>query len=1055
MDVDDEPPPNKRQICHCCGKLLGARQRARHRARIFAGFQGPDELDRGDGNSDNNDSDGNNIDGIGAGSDNAVESDEEPGNGVDVEMNLDNAGLAWDDGDDGLVNEGAALYAGEPEDPEPAHGVRRNPPLLHIHDWPDQGSEHGSEDEDAHFNPPEPIDGNPDDEHPPPGHANFEANEDIDPFYEFEMGPAGIRAAMEEQLGDLAEQELVELYDARLRERDINMLKFLAIHLRTGLSRQTWDELRFGPCEALGLPSSYVAHHRLGYLSEIKISAFDCCVNVCICFLGKYADADVCPYCKEPRRHPSGRPRRLFHYTPLIPQLQALFWSREMIEQLSYRVTAEELYDPNVYEDVFDGEHYRSLRNTRVNPNSDYCFFDNPEDLALGVSTDGFSMFKRRRRGFSTAWPIIVFNYNLHPRYRTRLENIICVGVIPGPKQCKDLNSFLVPLLDELLVLQEGVESVKLPPQVGPEYEGMGVQFILRAFMLLLIGDIPAVTKMLALKGHNGKSPCRSCYIQGIPYRYPRTTVYYTPLTRPGAAQGLPPALLLPRDHNLFLEHYRLLEELDGPRRAALAQDLGINSRPIFARLKSIDLGTCAPYDLMHLFFENLVPNMIAHWTGKFKQLDQGTGNYELAAGLWDEIGELTAQAGALIPYRFVGTLPDIAKDQNLYKAEAYSFWWQYLGPILLKDRLNQPYYDHYLLSREIVLRSVKLSITREEVGELEEMVVRWVTEYERYYYQHDYERLRACPLTIHALLHIVHYIRHIGPPCYSWAFGTERFCGLVLRAVKNRLQPGEQIDNWVLRRAQMQAVCFKHGLPRPGRSTVKWRYEGGERLSEHEFMHPAFNNIILGLPVRRNVQADRRLKGLLFRYFRVPYAGRQFTPEDLRARIDLDTLVSYGRFRMADDGDRIRTVSAVDTAKRSRMGARDNSFVRLTLVPDENASDILGSDVPIEVVYYSRLMNIYYIEFIEDIENDIRKPFLLARVELCKDTNGVDATDPETPSVTYRRLDSDDLFHIATIEAVVGRVKINNSEWAIVDCSRDGARTDFRDEEGEDLDDN
>ncbi|QRV80615.1 Transposase family tnp2 [Ceratobasidium sp. AG-Ba] len=190
-----------------------------------------------------------------------------------------------------------------------------------------------------------------------------------------------------------------------------------------------------------------------------------------------------------------------------------------MIELLLYRVTAKELYNPDLYKDVFNGEHYRSLRNTQVSPNSGYCFFDNPEDLALGVSTDGFSMFKRRTRGSSTAWPIIVFNYNLHPRYQTGLENTICVGIIPGPKQCKDLNAFLVPLLDKLLVLQGGVESVKLPPQIGPKYKGMGVQFVLHAFMLLLIGDIPAVTKMLALKEHNSKSPCQACYIQGIPYR--------------------------------------------------------------------------------------------------------------------------------------------------------------------------------------------------------------------------------------------------------------------------------------------------------------------------------------------------------------------------------------------------------------------------------------------------------------------------------------------------------------------------------------------------------
>ncbi|KAG8764494.1 hypothetical protein FRC12_008072, partial [Ceratobasidium sp. 428] len=62
---------------------------------------------------------------------------------------------------------------------------------------------------------------------------------------------------------------------------------------------------------------------------------------------------------------------------------------------------------------------------------------------------------------------------------------------------------------------------------------------------------------------------------------------------------------------------------------------------------------------------------------------------------------------------------------------------------------------------------SVQLNITSAQVDELEAMVNRWVVDYERFYYQHTYERLPACPLTIHALLHIPYYIRMTGP---QWA---------------------------------------------------------------------------------------------------------------------------------------------------------------------------------------------------------------------------------------------------------------------------------------------
>ncbi|KAG8717826.1 hypothetical protein FRC08_006555 [Ceratobasidium sp. 394] len=617
------------------------------------------------------------------------------------------------------------------------------------------------------------------------------------------------------------------------------------------------------------------------------------------------------------------------------------------------------------------------------------------------------------------------------------------------------MNSFLIPLLDELLLLERGVESIKASPAAARN--DVGVQFVLRAFMIMLFGDIPAVTKLLAMKGHNGKLPCRTCYMQGVLYRYPRTSVYYVPLTLPGAARGFPPHLLLLRTHELFLLHYRSLEALVGQRarHAEHSQDLGINARPIFAHLKSIDLGSCAPYDIMHLLFENLVPNMIAHWTGRFKMLDQGTENYQLAPAQWAEIGRLTARAARTIPSQFVGTIPDIAQDQNLFKAEAYAFWWQYIGPIVLQGRLNQPYYDHYLLGREIVIRCVQLEITSAELDELEEMIIQWVSEYERYYYQHDYERLRACPLTIHALLHMPHYIRHTGPLCGSWSFVMERFCGHLLPAVKNRYQPYQHLDNYILRRAQMQVVCHKYGLPPLARSTVKWRYEGGERLSTHERMYEAFPHTILGRPVVKSVPANRQLTDQLTKYFGPVYRRRElrYTAAELRTRIDFGSLTSYGRFRMINDGDRIRTASVVDRANMTDGGARDNSFVRFTVLPDANADDDTASDVPFEEVNYGRLINVYYVEFIEDLENNVRRPFLLARIKSCRETNGLDAALPENPLVTYRTLSTPDIFHINTIDAVIGRVRLADNSWGIIDRSRDGARTQFVDDDGDDDD--
>jgi hypothetical protein len=128
------------------------------------------------------------------------------------------------------------------------------------------------------------------------------------------------------------------------------------------------------------------------------------------------------------------------------------------------RVKAGGPVEPDVVQDIFDGENYRTLRATSLNLEGDYCFFDNPDDLALGLSTDGFTLFKQQRRGLSTAWPIIIINYNFHPRIRMQLKNVICLGVIPGLYQCKDINSCLIPLLEELQRLEEVVNTSQPVP---------------------------------------------------------------------------------------------------------------------------------------------------------------------------------------------------------------------------------------------------------------------------------------------------------------------------------------------------------------------------------------------------------------------------------------------------------------------------------------------------------------------------------------------------------------------------------------------------------------
>ncbi|KAF8599003.1 hypothetical protein BDV93DRAFT_560783 [Ceratobasidium sp. AG-I] len=429
--------------------------------------------------------------------------------------------------------------------------------------------------------------------------------------------------------------------------------------------------------------------------------------------------------------------------------------------------------------------------------------------------------------------------------------------------------------------------------------------------------------------------------------------------------------------------------------------------------------------------------------------LDVGSENYQLTLYQWEHIGRETAKATRTIPAEFVGILPDIAQDRNLYKAEAYAFWIQYIAPALLEGRLPV---KHLLLLRKIIFYCLEFTITASEVDDLEDMIRQWVGEYEEYYYQFRANRLPACPLTIHALLHIPYYIRHTGPLWTSWAFVMERFCGHLLPAVKNRVQPYENLDYYIQRRAQIQVVSNIHNLslmkrPRPLRRVTA----GGVEISSRETVYPE-------CPSVRKISMDTQLLNQITKFLGPMFPGR--SAAQLKSMVRRDSLVRYGSVRIAGSGDKMRTFNP----KYDNPVARDNTYVRYTLFPYANAAFRHRPDVPQREIQYGQLTDIFKVNIsdpdgsssdsddtMSDDSNTTThsdKFLLLARLLPC-DTQGRDATHHDE-IVRYDNTLTPIMVDLRTIEAVIGRIERANG-WVIVDRSGSAARTTFTDDAEDD----
>ncbi|CAE7076308.1 unnamed protein product [Rhizoctonia solani] len=617
------------------------------------------------------------------------------------------------------------------------------------------------------------------------------------------------------------EAEIAHTCGRTLTDEDMKTVRSFNYKVDTDMSTRAYNKLaRAFPDELGDLPKHHALRTRIARLSGIKGVRIDCCVNSCMAFTGPFAVLNYCLYCEEdryrPRPTPNARPspRKYFQYLPLIPRLINMYRHPQTADLLAYRSTREAV--AGLVCDIFDGQHYRKLCDSRVVVQGEtlrHNFFSLPTDIALGLSSDGFGPFKSRKK---TCWPLIAFNYNLEPAIRFRLENLLCLGVIPGPHAPKDIGSFLQPFIDELQDLARGV------PALDSRHNR---PFALRAYLIACFGDMPAVAKLMYMKGHNGKRPCRACRISGV--RNPDHTpgedhkTNYTALSRPFTTgrhepREIDPLNLPQRNHTEFIIQANLVETAHNDAEAdRRARHFGINALSPLSCLSSLDFPVSFPHDFMHAMFENVIPLLIDLWTHgrKFSTFGSGDEDYIIDTDLWKSICLACVQSGGTIPAIFGCRVPNLALERSQTTAESTLIFATLLAPALLRNRLGGQYYKHFVELVNLIDTCLALETHTFEIPKIRERFANWVLYFERLYYRHAANRLRVCTLPIHSLLHIADDIEAMGPVWCYWAFPMERFCGALGRANLNPRFPFASMDRRVLEVAQLAQIKCIYNL--------------------------------------------------------------------------------------------------------------------------------------------------------------------------------------------------------------------------------------------------
>jgi hypothetical protein len=183
-------------------------------------------------------------------------------------------------------------------------------------------------------------------------------------------------------------------------------------------------------------------------LVNIKPQWIDMCVRTCCAYTGQFKNNTHCPYCDEPRyqktehHRQKKKSRYQFACFSLKERLKIQYENPNQANELQYRYiyTSRNGFgkDGNIG-DVFDGKCYLDLLNMG--------YFQDESDVALTGSIDGYQIFRQKT---DDCWVVLFINANLPPEKRVLKENLLITSIIPGPKEPKDLNSFMKPIVNEL-----------------------------------------------------------------------------------------------------------------------------------------------------------------------------------------------------------------------------------------------------------------------------------------------------------------------------------------------------------------------------------------------------------------------------------------------------------------------------------------------------------------------------------------------------------------------------------------------------------------------------
>ena len=424
--------------------------------------------------------------------------------------------------------------------------------------------------------------------------------------------------------------------------------------------------------------------------------------------------------------------RQLYCYSSVISALRekvSLPGFIEKCERWRNRVVHSD-----VYEDVYDGRMWTQFLNPDGIP-----FLSLPYNFALCLNVDWFQPFKHSMYACGAAY-ISILNLPRSERYSS--DNVILLGVIPGPKEPElTINSFLEPLVDELLQLWNGVVM-----------KAHNSSVLVRSALICVACDIPAARKVCGFVSHNSLLACSRC-LKVFPTKCFGDKADYS-----GFDRDIWPPRSLAMHRMYALEHR---DAVNKGQRKAIERDHGCRYC-VLLKLPYFNPITMCIVDPMH----NLLLGSAKHMLNVWKEMKLLTD---------DHFEAIQTKVDSFFTPEDVGRIPTkISSGCSGFKAEQWRNWTLLFSLYSLKDILPYSHYNCWQLFVKACHLLCRRTITSKEISDADMLLNEYCLTFENLYGKEH------CNINLHLHGHLHECLKDYGPVYAFWLFAFERLNGIL-----------------------------------------------------------------------------------------------------------------------------------------------------------------------------------------------------------------------------------------------------------------------------------